>query len=254
MNRPANAFLLISLTLIWVFISGCATKSGTPEATFEALKQTRDILSFNSNIRTTKGRARIAVFTSDKNDAYQIAWAAAFPDRLRITFLLSGTPIETLATDGSRISIISHTGQHAPYHFSDENPDMDRFVHVPVLLSEVIRILSGRSPIQDIEKAALVSTSSQGKTYSVKLSDRQGDALLELDRGGRMISLKKKDLLGDMVYHLKILKTRRFDASEVPALIEITDRYKRKLKLDITFLNINPLLKDAIFKLTPEGS
>ncbi|HKL83348.1 MAG TPA: hypothetical protein VJ879_12610, partial [Desulfobacter sp.] len=62
------------------------------------------IQTFNAQISTSKGTGELMLTRGFRKEKYKIAWAAQAPNRLRMTLLISGHPVETIAATGQWVT------------------------------------------------------------------------------------------------------------------------------------------------------
>jgi len=155
MNSQKLFSRLIYIAVLILIFSGCAHRrpDTNPLLDKKAVFLANQARSFNQHIITSKGTGWIRIETKTKKDKFKIAWAAASPHKIRITFLLSGHPVETIIATGKKITFLSHTGEHAKYSYNSKDPNMEDYIHIPVKISEIISILLGRLPVKNFEDA-----------------------------------------------------------------------------------------------------
>ena len=155
-SKPCFPPVLILLFFFFlVFVSGCMPlrPQTDPAQDKKARRLASDILSLNSEIKASRGIGWVKLETGTRRDTFKIAWAAAFPNRLRITFLVSGHPFETIVATGKNVTFISHTNQHKPPTTLSSDPNLEKFIHLPVKLSGMVAILLGHIPLEKFDHA-----------------------------------------------------------------------------------------------------
>lgn len=208
----------------------------------------------NQQIVATKGTAWVKILSETGTQKYKTAWAAAFPNKLRITFLASGHPVETIVATGRDVTFISHTGTHKPYTTRNSDPNMADYIKVPVKLSELVSLLLGRLPVKPYDRAVLFSGSPSGRTLVLGKNWGRLKQTLFLAEDDIADRLKTADASGNLLYDLQITAQKKAGPHTLPAVIELTDRQQRRLSLELLTIHINPIIKESVFRLTAKGS
>ncbi|MCK5347794.1 MAG: hypothetical protein KAJ25_00305, partial [Desulfobacula sp.] len=181
---------------------------------------------------------------------FRIAWATIFPNKIRITFLLSGLPVETIIATGEKITFLSHTGEHSKYSYNSKDPDMKDYILVPVKLSEMILVLLGRLPVKNFDDAWFSPSDSSLSTIILKQNWKGFTQSIHFNDKGKVDGLKTTDLSGKLLYEMTMIKYKTHDFGNIPVKIEIKDKDNRKLTLEITNFLPNPPIKESVFQLT----
>ncbi|MCD4721256.1 MAG: hypothetical protein K8S13_15555 [Desulfobacula sp.] len=252
MNSQNLLCRLIYITIFILILSGCAqfrpdTNPILDKKAFFLANQAR---SFNQHIVTSKGTGWIRLETKTKTDRFKIAWAAVSPNKIRITFLLSGHPVETIIATGKKITFISHTGEHSKYSYNSKDPNMEDYIHVPVKMSEMISILLGRLPVKNFDDAYFSPSDTSLSTITLRQNWKGLAQSLHVNSKKRIDSLKTTDLSEKLLYEMTITKYKNNDFGTIPVKIEIKDNDNRKLTLEITNFLPNPPIKESVFQLT----
>ncbi len=251
--RCRNAFI------IFIFLTiplGCAPthKISDPGLDKKAGTIVRNIRQANQDIHASKGVGWIKTLNGRHTQKYKIAWAAAFPNKIRITFLVSGHPFETIAADGKKVTFVSHTGNHKPYTTHTRDPDMEEFINIPVKLSELISLLLGRLPVKKYDTAVFSPNDPALKTIHLTRLWSNTRQTLFLDDTNSPAGLKTSTLENQLLYSLKITSNKTISSHIIPATIEMIDGGQNRLSLKITTFQVNPRIKETVFRLTVKGS
>lgn len=242
-----------ALILILLFlITGCASlrPETDPALDKKAFALGVDAASFNQDISSSRGSGWAMIETPEKTDRFRFAWAAVHPTNIRMTFLSSGLPIETILMSEGVITFLSHTGRHERYSHYSEDPDMEKFIQIPVKMSEIILVLLGRSPVKHFDDAYFTQHDSTHADITLRSINENQTQYLQFDPDGRLKNLTFTDFLEDALYTLSVKDYKTFDERQIPAQIIITDTHHRKLTLDITDFKANPVIKEEVFLLT----
>lgn len=251
-NSLSNLIYIAIFTLIF---SGCAghRPASNPLLDNKALLFAHNAQSFNQHIIASKGTGFARIETKTKTDKFKIAWAAVFPDKIRITFLMSGLPIETIIATGEKITFLSHTGEHSKYSYNSKDPDMEDYIQVPIKISEIILILLGRIPVKKFDNAYFSPSDPSLSSISLEQNWKGVTQSLHFNDKGKIHGLKSRNLSGKLLYEIMITQYKIYDFGDIPVKIEIKDMDNRKLTLDITSFQPNPLVKESVFQLTGPG-
>jgi hypothetical protein len=247
--------LLLALIFL-VFACGCTKlKPQTdPGLDKKALGIANHILSLNQNIISSKGTGWVKLETGTRSDRFKIAWAASFPNRLRITFLVSGHPFETIVATGKSVTFISHGGEHKPYTTLSSDPDLKKFIHVPIKLSQMVAILLGHIPLTRFDHAWFDQDDGSSQPIILTKKWRSSFQKLNLDRKGEPRELLVRDK-GDLpLYDIFFLDYRLYGDNRIPATLLIRDALGRTIHLSLTLFIPNPPIKESVFRLTESGS
>ncbi len=251
---PCLRVYLICSLLVCAALFGCSTPrpATDPAADAKARAIATDLESFNQSIFTAKGTCTATLHTPESIQAFTIAWAAAFPDKLRMTLLMSGHAVETIVFFQDTLSLFSHTGRHDLFLDYGSDPDLERYLQVPLKTSTLIRILLGRLPVQDFDDAYL-SVDNPDVTILRSTPKRFLQAVVT-DSSGRLEQLRLETFSQKSLYTMTIHDYQTHGAHTIPGRIEIADNRGRTLKIQITGFDANPPLKPGIFQLTEPGS
>ncbi len=243
---------LFFFAVLSLFISGCMPLRPTTDPLMDkkAFSLSNEVRSFNRQIKASRGKGWAKLETPDKTDRYRMAWAAVYPDKIRITFLLSGNPIETVISTGEKISFISHTGKHDLYSDNSKDPDMKDYLEVPVKISELISILLGHIPLKDYDDAYFSPSDSSLSTIITHQKQKDGAQHLNISGNGKTNRIQSLDNFGKPLYEIHVLEYKQYEPNDIPVKLQITDKESRRLTLDITDFEANPLIKDTVFQLT----
>ncbi|MCP3875197.1 MAG: hypothetical protein GY699_18840 [Desulfobacteraceae bacterium] len=258
MNKPTIfSRLFYFLTSIFILsglliLSGCTSirPETNPLLDKKAFSLAHLARSSNLQIISSKGTGWARLETKEKIDKFRIAWAAVFPNKIRITFLISGHPVETIISTGQKVTFFSHTGEHAKYSVYSTDPNMENYINVPIKMSEMISILLGRFLVKKFDDAYFSPSDDSLSTITLKQKWNGQTQILHLDSKRLIDGIKSMDNTQKCLYKITILKYKTYDFGNIPIKIQITDTKKRKLILDITNFIANPPIKDAVFVLT----
>ncbi|MCG8637887.1 MAG: hypothetical protein MI863_28945 [Desulfobacterales bacterium] len=255
MARSNPLYMPVGLIfVISVILAGCASiKPATdPAEDKRAEAMAQKARDFNKGITTSKGTGWMVLDTGSQKQRFKMAWAAEAPNRLRLTLLMAGHPVETIAASGDWVTFISHTGKHKPHSAVSTDPDLTPYINIPVRLSEMISILLGRVPVRPFDKA-WVSPENPDKVLASKNFSGTIQSII-IDGQGRVVRyrLTKTDMTP--VYYITYNKFRPAKGYLVPASLTIGDRAGRTLDITLSGMVPNAPVKESVFRLTGAGS
>ncbi len=247
--------LTVFSLILLVLVSGCTPlrPQTDPVLDKKAKCLANDILSLNQNIKSSKGIGWVKLETNTRKDKFKIAWAATAPNLLRITFIVSGHPFETLVATGEHVTFISHTSQHKPHTTISSDPNLEKFIHIPVKLSGMIAILLGQIPIEKFDHAWFEPGNSTSSPLILAQNWKSTFQKIHLDGVGQvqqLVFLGKDDT---PLYDITYLDYQAHGESRIPATLLIQDAGGRKIHLSLTRFIPNPPIKESVFRLTEPG-
>jgi outer membrane biogenesis lipoprotein LolB len=251
-RSPALLFVFILSTTICMAGCGLPRPQTDPSLDKAAWQAARDLRSMNREIQTSKGTGKVRLESPGGIQTYQIAWAARAPNRVRITFTASGHPVETIAADGSRVTFLSHTGQHKPHTPAADDPDLEPYTRVPVRLSDLISLLLGQIPVQNFDDAWFVPGDQSRILLRKNFRSYSQELILEPDNTIRLLRLLDREDVVRWEIHYHAFDT--MDKKKIPVHMTITNGEHRKAHVTITRFWPNVPVKESVFQLTRTGS
>jgi len=247
---PGLALILLAL------IFGCTPlrPQTDPALDKKARNLAHGILSLNQDIKSSRGTGWITLKTHTRKDKFKIAWAATAPDLLRITFLVSGHPFETIVATGKNVTFISHTNEHPPHTTLSSDPDLEKFIHLPVKLSGMIAILLGHIPLEKFDHAWFEPGDGSSSPLILAQNFKSIFQQIHLDKVGQVQQLVFLEKENTPLYVITYLDYQAHGESRIPATLLIQDAGGRKIHLSLTRFIPNPPIKESVFRLTEPGS
>jgi hypothetical protein len=247
-------YYFLFLLILFSFISGCMSKrpQTDPAMDQKALEILVDAMSVGSKISAVRAKGWVELETEKINERYRIVWAAVHPDKLRLTLLLYGNPLETILFKEGRLRLLSHTGTHSLHTRESENPNLEAYIGVPVRMTELISILLGRLPITGGDDIYF-SDSSLSK---IVIRDENKARLrhISLNSEKKISCIQFRHSGGQLYYEILIQKYKSFPFGDIPVRIEVRDMKKRKLYIEISDFEPQNYIKDQVFQLTESES
>ena len=219
-------------------------KSSDPDAE-EIIHHTR---AFNAPITTSKGTGELTLTRGLRRETYKIAWAAQSPNRLRMTLLMSGHPVETIAATGQWVTFVSHTGAHNVHSAVSADPDLNPYINIPLRLSELVSLLLGKLPERPFDRA-WIPPEAPGTVFASQSFSRQIQQWVT-DENGTTNRYRVFDKKMNVIFQIWYSRFFTQDEFTFPGLITIKDG--QQMGMEISFKNIilNIPIKESVFRLT----
>lgn len=246
-------FLVWSLLLL---VTGCTPlrPQTDPGLDKKALRLANSVLSLNQDITSSRGTGWVEVETHTQTAKFKIAWAASAPNRLRITFLVAGHPVETIVATGDHVTFISHTGEHDPHTTFSSDPDLKKYLHIPVKLSGMIAILLGHIPLEKFDHAWFKPEDSNFPPIILAQNWKSTFQQLHINKVGKVQQLVFLDKDNLPIYDITYIDYQAYGKSRIPATLLVKDVAGKKIHLTLTKFIPNPPIKESVFRLTESGS
>lgn len=251
--KPVRTLFFLSLVCA-VCLAGCAMpwfRTG-PGPDRDAWQAAARLQAWNQNITSSKGTGKVRLETATGVQTYQIAWAARTPGRVRMTFTVSGHPVETVVADGSRVTFISHTGRHKPHTPVSDNPDLEPYTRVPLRLSDLITLLLGQIPVQKFDEAWFLPRDPFRIRLGRKFSFLSQELVLQAN--DTIKALRLLDKAGAARYEIVFHAFDTKGPYTIPVHMTISSGNLLKAHFRITRFWPNIPVKESVFRLTQTGS
>ena len=252
-SHQKNSISLLLICATAVLISGCAGLM-PPKNTIHDQKAAilaAQIKSINQNLHTFKGTARVTIVDDSKTQRMTIAWAAMLPDKIRLTILNSGIPVETILADGSRVIFVSHTGKHSLHEINSPNPSLERIVSMPVRIQEIISILAGQVPMEPFNRQELSDKKNSSETTLVLAKKWGGTVgMVQFDEQEHISRFQRLNREKETLYSVERLNLKTYKTYTIPSTTIINDGSGRTMTLKITGFYPDIPVKESLFSLT----
>ncbi|MBF0390554.1 MAG: hypothetical protein HQK71_10680 [Desulfamplus sp.] len=247
----------VGFGLLILLLTGCSVKNSSyinSSQTNEAINILKKIESINSNIKTSKGTGWITITDSkEQSKRFRMAWAASFPDKIRLTLLSAGHPVETILADGKSVSFISHTGRHETKKINSPNPSLKDVVSMPVTIQDILAIFAGRVPIDKFDTASIAQiTYSSGFSDTMLILKRRWNGnsqniVLTSDNQVANFSLLNENRR--LIHSVFNEQYKMFDSFLIPSRVKIRDNEGRQIDFEITTYQPNVAINHDVFNL-----
>jgi len=262
-NRVISAVMahrvlcFIGVLVLTVHFAGCSLTQPSymhNTETNETLTILQQVQSINREIKTCKGSGWITIANKKESKRFRMAWAASFPDKIRLTLLSAGHPVETILADGKSVIFISHTGKHAIKKINSGNPSLKDVVSIPVTIQDILSIFAGRVPIGKFDTADIAQI-----TYSSQLTDTMlilkkrwsGESQnIVVNPANQVLSFSLISKHRKLIHSVFNEKYTIFDSFSIPATVKVKDNEDRRIDFEMTTYHPNIPVRPDIFVLT----
>jgi len=206
------------------------------------------VQTFNAQISTSKGTGELMLTRGFRKEKYKIAWAAQAPNRLRMTLLISGHPVETIASTGQWVTFVSHTGAHKPHSAVSTDPDLGPYINIPLRLSELVSLLLGKMPERPFDRAWVLPEKPGTVFASQSFSSEIQEWLI--NESGRAIRYRVLDEDKNMIFGIWYSQFFKRDNFIIPGVITIKNWEQGVIKISMKNIMPNIHIKESVFRLT----
>ena len=249
-----HTFIALLLCAL-LFLAGCAGLS--PGSDHKTDSRSTDIMNraqtFNSDLTTSKGTGRLELTRGLKTEHYKLAWAAKAPNQLRMTLLMSGHPVETIAANGRTVTFVSHTGSHKPHSTASADPDLNSYIDIPVRLSEMVRLFLGQIPVRSWNRAWTETDAQDPKQPDTVFASARFSSKIQeisLDENGNIVCFRLLDKNRNIIFSIRYSQFFERNGFILPGKFTIKDKVGREIKISFKNLIPNIPVKESVFRLT----
>ena len=202
----------------------------------------------NAQITTSKGTGELTLIRGLAVEKYKTAWAAQSPNRLRMTLLMSGHPVETIASTGQWVTFVSHTGTHKPHSAVSTDPDLSRYMGIPLRLSELVGLLLGKVPQRPFDRAWTLperpDTVFASQSFTSQIQEWVTNENEVITRY-RVLDKKMNPIFG-----IGFSEFFQRDDFNLPGRITIEKGGQRIMEISLKNIMPNIPVKESVFRLT----
>ena len=257
-----NWYRIISAFVIACFLSSCAALKPTRELTVtpvERTAQVRDLLSTlktqNEALFNFKGIGNITIRQYGHTQFDQrVAWIGERPVKFSIAVLISGYPAVKLATDGRWLYYVEVQGQETRFRkMATSDPDLKRLISIPISISDVIALLSGRVPLPEFDSVKFIQEISN-QQFALVLTHSWWGIQQKIFYDATRSRIQRVEVYhrsGSLRYRAEVENTQQIDGFEVPQRLRLSNDDGIDFLLDINRYWVNVELTPSAFVLTP---
>jgi outer membrane lipoprotein-sorting protein len=245
-----NLFLLGATLILLTGCAGLTPRDARIQDPRAALLAAR-VTSINHGLRTFKGTARVTLTETNTSQRLKIAWAALLPDKIRLTILKSGFPLETILADGTQVFFVSHTGEHSPHRIKAANPSLQPVISMPIRIREIISLLAGQIPMEPFDRAILSTAGPAAQTTLVLTRKWRGTVgTVRVDPKDQIRGFQRLKSNGEPIYSAERKSLKNYGSHTIPMKTVINDPSGKTLTLEITSFYPDVTVKRSVFSLT----
>ncbi len=245
-------YILVVAALM--FLSGCAGLTdrfyGKPVITEEAIEALAELDRVNAGLASFKGIGKIRLWNENGAQISRLAFLGADGNKIRIQILGITNPADMIiAGNGERFYYVSNLdGRFIEKKTSD--PDLEKIVSLPIRVSQVVALLSGRVPMADYRSASIENNPQGGRVLVLrkwgKIVQR---TYFDTDNHVTKTEMLKSD--GSPEYRAEFGKVKTVGAYRIPFLVTVANDDGNGFQLDIKRYWTDVAIKPAVFEPEP---
>ena len=241
--------LILGLALA---LNGCTWLIKPPNDQPEARRLIQAAVGLNAGLNQYKCLARAHLHSEGQSLRGRIALAAVAPNQMRVEWLSAlGQPLTSMAGDGETITLVSHADRKF-YRLPQTRSAMERLVHIPIGIEELLTILAGRPPLPPHVAAQIVPARPRRSVIVLKNRWRGTVAQLEIDlSSGRLKNMQAYDGMGNMLHEVQWRQWRREGGYLLPGKVSIQAGHGQRLTLTMDRFWPNVEVAPGMFVLSP---
>ncbi len=242
MQKYKPLILLAFVFLVFSSCSGMQKKTDRLEPNrSEAEILLKEIISNNNELMTFKGIGSFNLIHNKEKTTARMAFMGRYPSSLRLEVLgPAGQPMYSLSTHHKTLYFFSHFDDFY-YTTHKENASLKWLISMPINVSEVMDLLSGRIPIMSYSSISL-KKNHQGNGWILTLNKSWfgGSEKIYLDENRtRISSIEMLTSKGGLKYRADINDVIRVRNCNVPKRFVIKDNEGTVFTLRIDAYDLN---------------
>ncbi|MBF0101036.1 MAG: DUF4292 domain-containing protein [Desulfobacterales bacterium] len=244
-------FILIIIGEI-MLLHGCSyvkTHCILTKISIEAKHIIDHLYSINHDLKTLKGIGTITIHTKQMHFKARAAWNIMFPDKIRISIVdFYGQPIETIASDGKYLYVLSHKNTHSFYKKRSLSLNLEGIISIPLTSTELITILAGTMPSWIFDTATIEKNNNTlllGRYWD----DQHLKVNLTIDRFIHNYSVLEN--FSDTLYQVSYKDTTPADNFRIPKSIYIDSQEHGYLDIHVDRFWVNTPISQDVFGIMP---
>ena len=257
-----NWYRIILAFMIACLLSSCAAIRPTRDLTItpvERTAQVRDLLSTleiqNEALVNFKGIGNITIRQNGLTQFDQrVAWIGEKPVKFSIAVLISGYPAVKLAADGRWLYYLEVQGQETQFRkIATSDPDLKRLILIPISISDIIALLSGRIPLPEFDSVEFIQEISD-QQFALVLTDSWWGIQQKIFYDATLSRIQRVEVYhrsGSLRYRAEVESTQQVDGFEVPRRLRLSNDDGTDFLLDIHRYWVNVEVPPSVFVLTP---
>jgi len=210
----------------------------------------------NNSLMTFKGLGKIDLTNNGKSLSARAAWMGSYPNQLRFEIIgIGGQPVISFSFNNDEQFFISHADKTF-YHRTNTDADLEDIIAVPIKLTDIMKLLTGRIPVYEHFDYEIVKDSSG--TGRVLVLNREWTGVCEKlyldEKNTKIYKIEVFDLTGGLNYRAVFDGGIEIESMEVPSKLTLTDDngVSVSLRIDRYLKNI-PVSSSAFILEPPHG-
>jgi hypothetical protein len=248
------------LPVVLAILTGCSLYSGSrydgeepPAAARRVIERLQQV---NRSLTAFKGIGRIKLWDESREVQainQRAAWVAAAPYKLRLAILASGRPVFKLAADGRYLYLVDLTNPDRSYmKMRATDPALKRLISLPVKSSDVVALLSGRTPMVEHSSAVLVNDADGDGPVLIlqKWWTIVQKVYLSEDRTD-VRRIEYFDYNGNLRYRVQLAGMQEISGYRVPMRLVFSNDKGIGLRVDVNRFIADASVTPSMFVLSP---
>lgn len=257
-----NWYRIIPAFILAGLLAGCAAIKPSRDLTItpvERTEQVRDLLSSlqtqNDALINFKGIGNIIIRQNGLTQFDQrVAWIGEKPVKFSIAVLISGYPAVKLAADGRWFYYLEVQGEDTRFRkMATNDPDLKRLISIPISVSDVIALLSGRIPLPEFDSVEFNRETSNQECVLI-LADSWWGVQQKIFYDASLSRVLRVDVFhrsGALRYRAEVESTQQVEGFRVPRRLKLSNNEGIDFRLDIHRYWANVDVQPSVFVLTP---
>ena len=257
-----NWYRIISAFLIACLLSSCAALKPTRDLTVTPVERTAQVRNLLSTLKSQnealvnfKGIGNITIRQNGLTQFDErVAWIGQRPVKFSIAVLISGYPAVKLAADGRWLYYLEVQGQESLFRkMATSDPDLKKLIWIPISISDVIALLSGRIPLPEFDSIEFIQEISN-QQFALVLTDSWWGIQQKIFYDATLSRIQKVEVYhrsGSLRYRAEVQNTQQVDGFEVPQRLRLSNDDGIDFLLDIHRYWVNVEVPPEVFVLTP---
>ena len=254
-------YRIISAFILTCVLVSCAAIRPTKDVTVtpaERSGQVRNLLDAlrtqNDELINFKGVGNIIISQNGRIQFDQrVVWIGEKPVKFSIAVLISGYPAVKLAADGQWLYYLEVQGQDTLFRkLAANDPDLKRLISIPISVSEIIALLSGRIPLTEFDAVNFAQHPSEQGPILV-LTDNWWGVRQKIAYDASLSQVQQVDVFhrsGSLKYRAEVIGTQQIDGFTVPRRLRLSNNDGIDFQLDIQRYWVNVEVPPSVFVLT----
>ncbi|MGD8667979.1 MAG: hypothetical protein PVI58_18380 [Desulfobacterales bacterium] len=257
-----NWYRIITLCAIACLLTSCAAFKPARDLTVTPVERTAQVRHLLASLKTQnealvnfKGIGNITIRQNGLTQFDQrVAWIGERPVKFSIAVLISGYPAVKLAADGRWLYYLEVQGQQTRFRkIATNDPDLKRLIFIPISISDIIALLSGRIPLPEFDSVEFIREKSD-QQFALVLTDSWWGIQQKIWYDASLSRIQRVEAYhrsGTLRYRAEVQSTQQVGGFEVPQRLRLSDDDGIDFLLDIHRYWANVEVPPEVFVLTP---